>query len=246
MGIDNVLPGLIGRECLTGRTPLVSIQEFQNPEFMAGGRCTGLEGDMHFRTGFDGAIAVEEPVITGPRSGNTGTLVGNVQLVLLVAVGRGQVEGHILDVTQAFDRLYLTGSAPCGGGVIDSIHAHQELERIRDEGFILAAVFHGSHQHRRTHSIALEDYLVQVQRFQLQLIQRIQDGNLNILVHADILPHQRGRQGNIFRYGEIIIGQDGGDVLRFRIDHFTVRANLELIHDKGRGLVDGSLGTVKT
>ena len=82
---------------------------------------------------------------------------------------------------------------------------------------------------------------MQIHGAQLQAFQRVQDGNLDIGVHPDRGPYQRGGEGNIFRHVRVITVQGGGDVLGFGINHGAVPVHLEFVHFKGRGTIHGNL-----
>ena len=240
------LAGFAGRKDFAGRTPLGAVQELQHPELVTGSGSTGFEGDTHLGSGLDGAVSIEEPVVTGPGAGNTGALVGDIQFVLFVVVRSGQVEGNILDVTQTVHRVYPAILGKAGGGVVDILHAHLELKRIRDEGFVSAIVGHSRKKQGLTHIETGEGDLVQVQLTQFEGVQRSKKRELDILVHIDIGADKGSRQRHELRGSKVKAAKGSGDIRRRGIHDGRLRLDdSEFIQHKSSTLIEGILGSVE-
>ena len=161
-----------------GHLPFVAVQVFQEPVFHAPGGGAHLEGDLHLGAGQDGAAAVEEPVVVHPRTGDAGVARLDIQFVVAGCVGVLQVIGHILDVTDALDRVDARGILREGAAGIVQVLADGPPQRVRDQGLVLAFVLDGSgHQIARSpvdaHGVARQHHLVQVHGCETQVIDRV-------------------------------------------------------------------------
>ena len=246
--IGDLFAGFGSGEGLTDRLPFVAVKEFQQPELVSGGGGTGLEGDMHLGSGLDVAAAVEEPVVTRPGTGDAGALVGHVQRILLVAVGRGQVEGDIGDVAQALDRIDLARGRKGLRRIVDVIGADPPLDRVRDQGFILAPVLEGRDDQvagraGQAHRITGQDDLVKIDVREAERCRRIHDFD------------RGGRDGNLAAdqraadldelHGLAVVGDDViGHVRGVGIVDGAARPGAHLVHEEGGSPLEGGPGTV--
>ena len=248
-GVLHLVTGLGGSLRRTGHVPFVTVQVLQEPELHAPGGGAHLEGDLQLRAGQDGAVAVEQPVVVHPRTGDARVVAAHVQLVVAARVGGLQVVRDILDVADALDRVDARVVVVEGGVGVVQVLADGPLQRVRHEGLVRAFILDGSrHQVAgRTvdaHGVALDDNLVQVDGGQAQFIDGIHhhDGGG---AHLQGAVHQRTPEGDVRNAA----AREGGDVLRhvrgLGIGHRPGGGDFQLVHDEGRASVEGRLGTVQ-
>ncbi len=232
-----------------GHLPLVAVQVFQEPVFHTPGGGAHLEGDLHLGAGQDGAAAVEEPVVVHPRTGDAGVARLDVQLVVAGCVGVLQVIRHILDVTDALDRVDARGILRESAAGVVQILADGPPQRIRDQGLVLAFILDGSgHQIARSpvdaHGITREDDLMQVHSIQAEPVDRIHHYDSG-LTHLQGAVDHRTPEGDVRNAA----AREGGDVFRhvrcLGIVHRPGRDDFELVHDEGRALVEGTFLAVQ-
>ena len=232
-----------------GHLPLVAVQVFQEPVFHAPGGGAHLEGDLHLGAGQDGAAAVEEPVVVHPRTGDAGVARLDIQFVVAGCVGVLQVIGHILDVTDALDRVDARGILREGAAGIVQVLADGPPQRVRDQGLVLAFVLDGSgHQIARspvdTDGITRQHHLVQVHGCETQVIDRVHH-------HDGSGPHFQGAvdhrpaQGDVGDGTALEGGELVGHVRGFGIGHRPGGDDGEFVHEEGRALVEGAFLTVQ-